>query len=124
MRSPEQLLKAYERATKENPLVLANNEFDNFRAAMRMSWPETSKVKTVIMDKDRLLRDGVLSPLDQKSTFHNRQAWGEHLKANDCVEVGNDLNNATQKKREIRGDFDCRAELTQATQQVMEKYGH
>lgn len=82
------------------------------------------KVSTVIMDRDKLLANGVLSPLDQKTAFHNRKDWGEHLKANGCVEIGNDFNNSTEKKREIKGDFDCREELAKATHQVMEKYGN
>ena len=77
-----------------------------------------------IVDRDKLLSDGVLSPLDQKTAFHNRRDWGEHLKANGCVEIGNDFNKSTEKKREIKGDFDCRKELAQATHQVMEKHGH
>lgn len=82
-----------------------------------------AKVKTIIMDKDKLLADGILSPLDQKSAFHNRREWAEHLKANNCVEYGNDLNNH-KAPTEVRGDFDCRKELAQATHQIMDKYGH
>lgn len=84
---------------------------------------DSKKVKTVIMDKDKLLANGVVSPLDQKSSFTNRQSWGEHLKANGCVEYGNDLNNH-KAPTEVRGDFDCRKELTEATHQVMGKHGH
>lgn len=81
------------------------------------------KVNTTIMDKDKLLANGIISPLDGKTAFSNRRDWGEHLKANGCVEYGNDLNNH-KAPTEIRGDFDCRKELSQATHQVMEKYGN
>lgn len=80
------------------------------------------KVNTVLMDKDALLANGIKSPLTQES-FTNRKAWAEHLKANGCVEIGNDFNNA-KMRTEVRGDFDCRKELSQATHQVMDKYGH
>lgn len=81
--------------------------------------PHTPSQNLCIIDKDKLLKDGVVSPLDQKTYFTNRKAWGEHLKANGCVEIGNDYNNSTRKKREIKGDFDCRRELAHATQQVL-----
>lgn len=84
---------------------------------------KSSKVNTVIIDKDVLLKDGIVSPLDGKTAFHNRREWGEHLKANGCVEYGNDMNNH-KAPTEVRGDFDCRKELAQATHQVMDKYGH
>jgi hypothetical protein len=82
------------------------------------------KVTTVIMDKDKLLANGVLSPLDMKTAFHNRRDYAEHLKANGCVEIGNDFNKSTEKKREIVGDFDCRSELAQAVNQAQDKYGN
>lgn len=130
MRSPEELLLAYEIATKYSPLVIANGESDNFSKAMRLIWKREDarmgrQISSItLMDKDKLLANGILSPLDQKTAFHNRKDWGEHLKRNGCVEIGNDLNKATEKKREIKGDFDCRAELGKVTHQVMEKYGH
>lgn len=79
-------------------------------------------VRTVIMDKDKLLANGVVSPLTQES-FHNRADYKDHLKRHGCVEIGNDFNNA-KMRTEIHGDFDCRKELSQATHQVMEKYGN
>lgn len=85
---------------------------------------KTFKIKTVIVDKDRLLANGVISPIDGKTAFHNRQDWANHLKANDCVEIGNDFNKSHEKRKPIEGDFDCRKELTKVTHQVMEKYGH
>lgn len=83
-----------------------------------------SKGRMVIQDKDILLKNGVISPLDGKTAFHNRKDWANHLKANGCVEIGNDFNNSTKKQKEIVGDFDCRNELGKATYQVMEKYGN
>lgn len=79
-------------------------------------------VKTVIYDKDKLLAEGVPSPITKES-FHNRREWNNHLKQHGCVEIGNDFNNAKMRE-EVRGDFDCRKELAQATHQIMEKYGN
>ncbi len=74
--------------------------------------------------RDKLLENGVISPLDGKTVFLNRYDWSEHLKRNGCVEIGNDFNNAVNKKRETEGDFNCRAELAKVTHQVAEKYGY
>lgn len=129
MRTPEQLLKAYEAASKENPLVLDADECDNFSKAMKISNSKEDKrlgkipANLTLMDKDVLLKDGIKSPIDQQSYFTNRKDWNNHLKANGCIEYGNDLNNHKPPK-EMRGDFDCRKELTQATNQIAEKYGH
>lgn len=78
-------------------------------------------VRTVLMDKDKLLAEGVKSPITKQS-FSNRRDWNNHLKANGCVEIGNDFNNAHQKPIPLKGDFDCTKELSEATHQVMEKY--
>lgn len=130
MRSPEELLIAYDAASKENPLIIASDECDNFTKAMKFICAREDRrmckkdFNLTLMDRDVLLKDGILSPLDMKTAFHNRRDWADHLKRHDCVEVGNDLNNSTLKKREIKGDFDCRAELAQATHQIADKYGH
>lgn len=130
MRTPEQLLKAYEKATKEAPLVIARDESDNFCKAMKLSnIKEDIRLgkqlgKLTIVDGDKLLANGVLSPIDQKTVFHNRKDWAEHLKRHNCIEFGNDFNKSTEKMREIKGDFDCREQLTKATHQIAEKYGH
>lgn len=129
MRSPEQLLEAFEKASKEHPVIIAANESENFSKAMKISNAREdarigrNSLKITLQDKDVLLRNGVISPLDGKTAFHNRREWAEHLKLNNCVEIGNDFNNA-KPRTEIRGDFDCRKELAQVTHQVMEKYGH
>lgn len=129
MRSPKQLLKEYEAASKEQPLIIRADEVENFSKAMKIaSGIEDARIgknsfKITLQDKDILLKDGVVSPLDGKTAFHNRHDWADHLKRNDCVEIGNDFNNS-KPRTEIRGDFDCRKELSQATHQVMEKYGH
>jgi len=109
-----------------HPYVDTSGPFINFSIipVERVNNFSSTKVKTVIMDKDKLLRDGVLSPLDMKTAFHNRRDYAEHLKANGCVEIGNDFNKSTEKKREIKGDFDCRAELAQAVNQAQDKYGN
>lgn len=131
MRSPEEMLHAYEAATKESPLIIANGEAEAFLKAMKISCARQdermgsqSGSKITICDRDKLLANGVLSPLDQKTAFHNRKDWAEHLKRNDCVEFGNDFNKSTEKKREIKGDFNCYKELAQATNQIADKYGY
>lgn len=130
MRSPEQLLEAYGVATKDSPLIVANGEHDNFIKAMKISGAQhdaqlgNKSIKLTLQDRDILLKEGVLSPLDQKTAFHNRREWNEHLKVNGCVEIGNDYGDSTKKKREIKGDFDCREALAQAVNQVGEKYGY
>lgn len=129
MRSPEQLLKAWETASKETPLVLVAGEGENFSKAMKISnYKEDARIgqksgKVTIQDRDKLLANGILSPLDGKTAFHNRRDWADHLKRNNCVEYGNDMNNH-KAPTEVRGDFDCRKELSEATYQVMEKHGH
>lgn len=90
----------------------------------RKNFQLSGNIKISLLDKDKLLTNGVVSPLDQKSVFHNRADWGDHLKRNGCVEIGNDYGDSTKKKREIKGDFDCRDALGQAVQQVGEKYGY
>lgn len=80
--------------------------------------------KMTIFDRDKLLADGILSPIDRKTAFSNRKDWAEHLRANGCVEIGNDFNNAKEIPGKLRGDFDVRDDLGRATYQVMEKHGH
>lgn len=74
-------------------------------------------IKITVVDRDKLLRDGVASPITGEG-FTNRAQWGEHLKKHGVVEVGNDLNKA-KVREEVRGDFDCRRELTEAVNRVM-----
>lgn len=94
-------------------------------AQHNLSQPKAySEAKMSILDKDKLLANGVLSPLDMKTAFHNRRDYADHLKRNGCVEIGNDFNNSTKKDREIKGDFDVRAELAKTTHEVMDKYGY
>lgn len=78
--------------------------------------------KTVIMDKDHLLKDGILSPIDKKA-FHNRREWNDHLKRNGCIELGTEANKLTGKKP-LEGDFNCRKELSEVVERVSQKYGH
>jgi hypothetical protein len=95
---------------------------DADRKEIAPSFYQGNKSHVSIMDKDRLLANGIVSPIDQ-TVFHNRREWANHLKSHDCVEFGNDLNNA-KAPTEMRGDFNCREELGKATYQIMEKYGH
>lgn len=127
-RSPEEILKAYEMASKESPLIITNDEGDNFIKAMKIGQRcednrNTKTLKITLMDKDKLLANGVKSPINKKS-FTNRREWKEHLKANGCVEVGNDFNNAKEVAGKLRGDYDVRDDLGKATYEVMAKYGH
>lgn len=130
MRTPAQLLKAYEAATKEKPVIIANDEYENFIKAMKMGQARESEriqgqslgSKITLMDKDILLKDGVKSPVTGEA-YLNRRDWNNHLKANGCVEFGNDLNNAKQRT-EVRGDFNCREELGRAVHEVAEKNGY
>lgn len=130
MRTPAQLLKAYEAASKEKPVIIANDEYENFIKAMRISQLRESEriqgkslgSKVTLMDKDILLTNGVESPITGEA-FLNRMDWNNHLKANGCVEFGNDLNSA-KPRTDIRGDFNCREELGKAVYQVAEKHGN
>lgn len=131
MRTPEELLKAYEAATKESPILIASDEHENFRKAMQISYAredarirKSTASKITICDRDKLLANGVLSPIDNKTHFSNRRDWNNHLKANDCVEIGNDFNSAREVPGQLRGDYDIRSDLAKATHEVMDKYGH
>lgn len=79
-------------------------------------------LRLTIMDKDKLLRDGVSSPCDGK-TYHNRLTWNEMLKRNNCVEIGNDYNNQIGKPSELKGDFNTRKALKDALCEVKAKNG-
>jgi hypothetical protein len=103
---------------RSGPFIIVNAD----RKEIIPSFYQGNKSHVSIMDKDRLLANGVVSPIDQ-TVFHNRRDWANHLKSHDCVEFGNDLNNA-KAPTEMRGDFNCREELGKATYQIMEKYGH
>lgn len=88
-------------------------------AEYNRSLPYTPSTHITIVDRDKLLANGVLSPLDHQTYFTNRKDWADHLKANGCVEIGNDYNNSIKNNREVKGDFDCRKELAQATHQIL-----
>lgn len=120
IRSPQKILSAWESATKDKPLFVLTAEIDNFIKAMRLSYDNAQPLRGAIIDKDRLLANGIASPID-KSMHTNRRTWKEHLKANGCVEIGNDFNKSTGKKP-LEGNFDCRKELTEATNRVWDKY--
>lgn len=74
-----------------------------------------------IINRDKLLEGGVKSPADGK-TYSTRREWNDHLKANNCVELGNDLNNA-KPRTEVRGDFATKSDVAQAVNEVFEKRG-
>lgn len=110
--------------SKEDRAIIfsASDRLADYNRAQPCTESKSNKIS--ILDKDKLLANGVLSPLDMKTAFHNRRDYADHLKRNGCVEIGNDFNKSTEKKREIKGDFDCHSELSEATHRVMEKYGH
>lgn len=121
----------------EREIELLNTPFQNLSLADRATafsasdklaeynrsqpYTASSNALPVIMDKDKLLANGVLSPIT-KEAFHNRADYKDHLKRHGCVEIGNDFNNS-DGKRPLQGDFDCRKELAQATHEVCDKYG-
>lgn len=118
IRTPSQLLDSWELATKENPLVIKDGEYDNFIKAMKISQASSdqkiSPNKISIVDKDVLLKDGVKSTVDGKK-YSNRREWNEHLKRNHCVEIGNDYNNHTPAPP--AGDHNVRSDLINAMKQ-------
>lgn len=74
---------------------------------------EGKKVNMQIVDKDKLLRDGVKSMADGK-IYGNRHEYNEHLKRNGFIEVGDQA--PTKPNREVRGDFEVRGALKDALQ--------
>jgi hypothetical protein len=118
MRTCEELLTAYQAATKENPLVLKACEHDNFCKAMDdlAASYNTNKMRLTIHDADVNFKSSVLSHADGKY-YTNKKEWESHLKARNLVEVGNEK----PKKRELAGDYNCRAELSAAIKEVTTK---
>jgi hypothetical protein len=53
--------------------------------------------------------------------INSRSAHRDFLKRNGYIEVGNEPLGFNRKKDEVRGDFNVRGELTQATREVMRK---
>lgn len=124
LRNAEELLEAWEKATKENPLYLHPGEEQAFSKAMRI-WGGSiadNGIKITIRDTGVSFKDGpVFSHADSKH-YSNRKDWDNHLKQHGCIEVGNEYNNKKQKPRQIEGDFNCRKELTEATQHVLRRH--
>lgn len=78
------------------------------------------RVRMSVGNRDVCFGDPVKSVVD--GTHHtSRQRYNEHLKANGCVEIGNDSGYGKPKKREIQGDFNVRKELAEATREVLSK---
>ncbi len=119
-RNIEELLKDYHKATPANPLILYGNEIDLLTKWLRESnRASNKKIAAQIADKDiSFKKDHVFSHADQQY-YPNRQAWENHLKANNCFEVGNEYNKKDIRDRKIRGNFNCHKELTEATKQVL-----
>ena len=80
---------------------------------------EWTGASVVVFNHDKLLHDGVKSPVDGKM-YTSRKTWGDHLKAHNCREVGNDWNNKLPQ-RELRGDFNVRPELERVAHQILNK---
>jgi hypothetical protein len=123
MRTPQQIIADWDLATKDHPMILMADEADNFSKAMRLlANSEQSRMRSVtIIDKDKVINGGMKSPIDGK-VYGNRSDWNNHLKANDCVEMGNDLNNA-KPRTEIRGDFATKEDVGRAVNEVFERRG-
>lgn len=118
IRTPPQLLVAYNSASREKPLILMYGEHENFIKAMRMSQAESNRAlnpsRVAIVDRDVLLTEGVRSTVDNK-IYGNRREWNDHLKKHGCVEIGNDYNSKTPKPN--NADHNVRAELINAMKQ-------
>lgn len=83
-----------------------------------------SKGKAVIIiDKDKPLAAGVVNPLDGQK-YDTRHKWDETLKQNGCHQAETSApDNRAVKPEDMKGDFNCRKELTLATREVLEKQG-
>lgn len=114
-RTPEQLFAAFELATKESPLLLTEKEVEVFSHALRkQNESRTSDGKLTVFNRDVLFQNPVKSPVDGKH-YTNRKTYDDHLKAHGCFEIGTEK--VSDKKRELRGDFNAREELTKAVHQ-------
>lgn len=125
-RSKEELMKIWDSplTTKENPLVLQSQiESENFSAGIRArnSMNSGNSSEIIVSDRDISFKEGhIFSHADGKH-YPNRKAWEDHLKRNNCFEVGNEYNKKDIRDRKIRGNFDCRKELTEATKQILSR---
>lgn len=61
---------------------------------------------------------GVVNPVDGKR-YGNKQQYLDSVKRSGGKIMGNDLK--TEQRKETKGDFNVRKELTKATQQVLSK---
>lgn len=119
MRSPQEILECYEKATKDAPIILAADEAENFSKAMKIlgaKYAVGNKKCRIEVIKDI---EPYRNTLDGKP-IGSRREHREFLKRNGCVEVGNDFNN-TKSPKEVRGDFNVRPELSRAVHQVLNK---
>jgi hypothetical protein len=114
MRSEEELLIAWDAATAENPIDLDRNETDLLARALskRNSRGAYGKSFNIVPDIQPYI-----GMVDGKP-IGGRAQHREYLKRHDCVEIGNETKHLTQPK-EIKGDFNVRKELTEATRQVL-----
>lgn len=76
-------------------------------------------VSMTVGNREMCFSDPVKSMIDGKY-YNNRKDYQNHLKQHGCVEVGNEYNGKTPK-RELRGDFNVRKELTEATREVLSR---
>lgn len=101
----------------ENKVLLAVNKeiVQEYKSA-------PSKYSIVNVISDDLGTKGVRNPVDGK-VYDSKSAYHKSVRAAGCQVVGNEPIPA--KKREIRGDFDCRREVAQAIERtgLMEKMG-
>lgn len=69
----------------------------------------------IIIDKEKPLHGGMKSTIDGK-IYTSRSAWDDHLRANNCRQYEKD---SQRDKGEMKGNFDCRKELTEATRAAL-----
>lgn len=73
----------------------------------------------LIIDKDKALNGGVVNPLDGKK-YDTRHKWDETLKRHNCHQADTSM---PTKKEELKGNYNARKELTEATREVLSKRG-
>lgn len=71
-----------------------------------------------IWDKEANFKNPVQSPVDGKH-YTNSTEWKNHLKRNNCVEMGNDA--PREAPREIRGDFACKEQVAEAMKRLRDR---
>lgn len=124
-RNSKELLEAFDKATGSNPLHLCGNEIDILYQALKMRngslKPENFACNSKSGDRGICFNgEPIFSHADGKR-YSNRHSWEDHLKATNCFEVGNEYNKKDISQRKLRGNFNPRKELSQATHEVLNR---